>query len=692
VSNAEKKAAKNSLKNALKKGKNAERINKIRVEILKKKEQIVELKKDPKNEKLIKTIQKNIQILNDRIESIENPVIKENSSRTSLKSKATNEVNIADMNEKQLKAAVEALPDDNGLESAIEALANPNDELDAQVEASEYENKMPNKQMNTNAKIALLSEDLLREQTKLDRLKSKDNPNKQQIAETVHKIRQFTKQLEELRPANENRLRRNVIRAEGELRDAERNVFFEKHIKFSKPGRTIKNVENAKAKLKAAQNKLRNLKPLNNLWSNTSLMEELAALPNKPNGSPPILSRYIEPNQPKRLTSKGNDTFVAPPKNAVPIPIRPKRLTSKGNDTFVAPPKNAVPILPIPIRPKRLTSKGNDTFVAPPKNAVPRPRRPKRVSPVKNPLQLETNMSDVVNAHPTIVGVFNSPSPSVSNLDPNMSGVGATLVNRPSPSVSNSDQLKRDYLASRAKLAEAEDKLSGVMGSYIKNKEDYLVASIKFLLLQKKYVESGGNANFAAFTDPKQLDGSPLINSPLAGRLNRRMSGNHPQNNSSNEISTNRPTTLKRPSTNWFTGARNFFSKKAANYMASRKRISNARTTQKKDAANRAAEVKREKDARAAQLADAKRLAFQLAKNAAAEKAARQAKSAEEKAAEKAARQAKSAQEKAARNAERARAMASRKGNPAKSGTAHVIGQGALAPPMGSGLNLFSMF
>ena len=608
VSNAEKKAAKNSLKNALKKGKNAERINKIRVEILKKKEQIVELKKDPKNEKLIKTIQKNIQILNDRIESIENPVIKENSSRTSLKSKATNEVNIADMNEKQLKAAVEALPDDNGLESAIEALANPNDELDAQVEASEYENKMPNKQMNTNAKIALLSEDLLREQTKLDRLKSKDNPNKQQIAETVHKIRQFTKQLEELRPANENRLRRNVIRAEGELRDAERNVFFEKHIKFSKPGRTIKNVENAKAKLKAAQNKLRNLKPLNNLWSNTSLMEELAAQPRTPNGSPPILSRYIEPNQPKRLTSKGNDTFVAPPKNA-----------------------------------------------------EPRPRRPKRVSPVKNPLQLETNMSDVVNAHPTIVGVFNSPSPSVSNLDPNMSGVGATLVNRPSPSVSNSDQLKRDYLASRAKLAEAEDKLSGVMGSYIKNKEDYLVASIKFLLLQKKYVESGGNANFAAFRDPNQLDGSPLINSPLAGRLNRRMSGNHPQNNSSNEISTNRPTTLKRPSTNWFTGARNFFSKKAANYMASRKRISNARTTQKKEAANRAAEAKREKDAkaaqlaavatsekdaRAAQLADAKRLAFQLAKNAAAEKAARQAKSAEEK---------------AARNAERARARSSQK-------------------------------
>ena len=636
VSNAEKKAAKNSLKNALKKGKNAERINKIRVEILKKKEQIVELKKDPKNEKLIKTIQKNIQILNDRIESIENPVIKENSSRTSLKSKATNEVNIADMNEKQLKAAVEALPDDNGLESAIEALANPNDELDAQVEASEYENKMPNKQMNTNAKIALLSEDLLREQTKLDRLKSKDNPNKQQIAETVHKIRQFTKQLEELRPANENRLRRNVIRAEGELRDAERNVFFEKHIKFSKPGRTIKNVENAKAKLKAAQNKLRNLKPLNNLWSNTSLMEELAAQPRTPNGSPPILSRYIEPNQPKRLTSKGNDTFVAPPKNAVPI-------------------------VPRPIRPKRLTSKGNDTFVAPPKNAVPRPRRPKRVSPVKNPLQLETNMSDVVNAHPTIVGVFNSPSPSVSNLDPNMSGVGATLVNRPSPSVSNSDQLKRDYLASRAKLAEAEDKLSGVMGSYIKNKEDYLVASIKFLLLQKKYVESGGNANFAAFRDPNQLDGSPLINSPLAGRLNRRMSGNHPQNNSSNEISTNRPTTLKRPSTNWFTGARNFFSKKAANYMASRKRISNARTTQKKEAANRAAEAKREKDAkaaqlaavatsekdaRAAQLADAKRLAFQLAKNAAAEKAARQAKSAEEK---------------AARNAERARARSSQK-------------------------------
>jgi hypothetical protein len=341
---------------------------------------------------------------------------------------------------------------------------------------------------------------------------------------------------------------------------------------------------------------------------------------------------------------------------------------------------------------------------------------------VSNPLHLETNMSDVVNAHPTIVGVFNSPSPSVSNLDPNMSGVGATLVNRPSPSVSNSDQLKRDYLASRTKLAEAEAKLSGVMGSYIKNKEDYLVASIKFLLLQKKYVESGGNAsnaNFAAFTDHKQLgaNGFPVLNRkmyvnqppefPLAGPLNRRMSGNHPQNNSSNEVSTNSPKTLKRPSINWFAGTRNFFSKKAANYMASRKRNLNARTTQKKEAANRAAEAKREKDAqaaqlaavatrekdaRAAQLADAKRLAFQLAKNAAAEKDARQAKSAQEKAAEKAARQAKSAQEKAARNAERERAKASRKGNPAKSGTAHVIGQGALAPPMVPGANLFSIF
>ena len=529
----------------------------------------------------------------------------------------------------------------------------------------------PNKQMNTNAKVALLTEDITREEKELQRLLSKDKPiqkkNADKIAETEYKIQKFTKERELLQPANTKKLERNVIRAKGHLNQTERNL------KINKGSST--NVENAKAKLKAAQNKLRNSKPLTNLL-NTTLQEELAALPNKPNGSPPILSRYIEPNQPKRLTSKGNDTFVSPPKNAVPRPIRPKRLTSKGPNTFVAPPKNA----------------------------VPRPRRPKRVSPVKNPLQLETNMSDVVNAHPTIVGVFNSPSPSVSNLDPNMSGVGATLVNRPSPSVSNSDQLKRDYLASRAKLAEAEAKLSGVMGSYIKNKEDYLVASIKFLLLQKKYVESGGNANFAAFTDPNQLDGSPLagplnrrmsLNTPefpLAGPLNRRMSGNHPQNNSGNEISTNSPTTFKRPSINWFTGARNFFSKKAANFKESRKRISNARTTQKKEAANRAAEAKREKDAkaaqlaavatsekdaRAAQLADAKRLAFQLAKNAAAEKDARKAKS---------------AQEKAARNAERARAIASRKGNPAKSGTAHVIGQGALAPPMGSGVNFFSMF
>jgi hypothetical protein len=278
----------------------------------------------------------------------------------------------------------------------------------------------------------------------------------------------------------------------------------------------------------------------------------------------------------------------------------------------------------------------------------------------------------------------NSPNAlgSPGNLEPNMSGMGAALMN-PSPNMSgtlnsnlgkashvgnNLSELKRDYIKSRANLAEAEAKLYGRERTYIKQKEDYLVASIKFLVLQKKYIESGGNAsnaNFAAFTDPGQLgalNDYPFINSPnssnssnsseypIAGFLNRPPTPNTPG-----------PKPRSSNTSNWFAGTRNFLSRKVANYKA-------ARNTRKLQAAAQAELAKRDKaerDKRAAQVADAtRRQARQLADNAVAEKAARDARSSEEKAARDArtvlAREAKAASEKASRNAVRATAKASR--------------------------------
>jgi hypothetical protein len=110
----------------------------------------------------------------------------------------------------------------------------------------------------TDAKLLALSEQLVSEKNKLERLsdipeENKTQRNKLDIAVSRAKIHQFTKQIEGLRPATTNKLERNAIRSAYALQQAKRNL---NH-----------------AKAKAAQK----IKPAN-LGSNATLEEELAAV------------------------------------------------------------------------------------------------------------------------------------------------------------------------------------------------------------------------------------------------------------------------------------------------------------------------------------------------------------------------------------------------------------------------------
>ena len=631
-------AAKNSLKNAVKKGANSARIQKIRAEILKKTQQVRLLKKDPKNEKLIARINTNIRTLNDRIERIQNPVTPNGAMNA------------------EFKAAFDEIPNDD-LEAQVAALP---DDLEAQV-------ALPNTEMN-NVNIALLSEDILAEEKHLGRLLAEGKSK--EVAISQAKIKKLNEKMEKLMPANarKQKLARNVIRAKGNLNDAERNVFFTGHRVFTKPARTQKNVENARAKYEAAIKK-RDL--FGKLDSNLTLNEELAALetngspalPRTPNGSPPALPRT--PNgSPPALPRTPNGSPPALPRTPNGSPPELPR-TPNGSPPALPSPPNGPPGLSrrlAPRVPNLSRRKGRRIYY---NNEFIRQRakgRSQSNNKTKNPLHQDSS----------------------PNLEPNMSGMGAALMispNEPSqvgnilnsenrtPQAShvgpnNLSELKREYLKSRTNLAEAEAKLSNVTGSYIKKKEDYLVASIQFLLLQKKYVESGGNASnsdFAAFTDPSLLNesfnGSPLTNS--ASSSNSPPTSNMPGQKSRFSLNPSK----------WLANGRNFLSRKAANYKA-------AHNTQKQQAAVRADLAKRDKaerDKRAAQVADAKRRqARQLAENALVEKAARDARSA-------LARQAKAASEKASRNAERARARAAqppkRSFDYQKSPTVFTLGQ-----------------
>ena len=141
-------------------------------------------------------------------------------------------------------------------------------------------------------------------------------------------------------------------------------------------------------------------------------------------------------------------------------------------------------------------------------------------------------------------------------------------------------------------------------GSYIENKEKYLVASIQHLLLQKKYIESGGNPSneeFAVFTDPTQLKLQQYI-PPDNG--NRRISMNRPVNDRKSlkrsvianrrNISMNRnPKYLFGNASNWFSNPENSPQKKLAKARA--KELANAALEEKNKrnaaAANRARNI-----------------------------------------------------------------------------------------------------
>jgi len=166
------------------------------------------------------------------------------------------------------------------------------------------------------------------------------------------------------------------------------------------------------------------------------------------------------------------------------------------------------------------------------------------------------------------------------------------------------NHLREEFVASKSNLETAKQQLNSGIGSYIENKEKYLVASIQHLLLEKKYIESGGNAaneDFAVFTDPTQLklQHIPPVN-------NRRLSMNRPPVNGNRKslkhsvisnrrnISMNRnPKYLFGNASNWFSNPKNSPEDKLAKARA--KELVNAALAEKNKrnaaAANRARNI-----------------------------------------------------------------------------------------------------
>jgi hypothetical protein len=520
--------SRSALKNAVKQGERAAEIHDIRLEILKKTQQIRLLKKQkPINNKLIARLQTKLQTLNDQLQRVQNPLINEISNDSPLDiyamsaeqlEAATESLpnpknskyasippEIAAMNNAQLTAAIEALPN-NELEAEIGAL--PNNELEAEAEAlpNNLEDEIgalqndlgaeiavPQSISDINAQIVILSENLVKEKKQLDVLLKKEKPtqkDRQTIAYIVETIKTLNEKLDELRPPNRNKLTRNVIRAKLELNQAQR----------TKAHRTKNNTSNS--------NKLtlgRNVE--NALKRHASAAQRL--------------TNFVHKNRTRRTRLNAPEIFE-PPALLAPRTIVPNVLMAnlsafpKGNIYQKPTPKNAV------LKPR------------PPKRVGPKPSGDKKIAPNKNrtPPASHVGNSANLNRTPPASHVGNSanlnrtpPATHVGNLASDVGNLWDLNLFKPS-------KLEIEYLESRKNLAAAKAKMLKKTGSYIKNKEDYLVASIRFLLLQKKYVESGGNDNynFAPFTEgnvsPFKENSSDSQAGPANSTLNRRVALN----------------------------------------------------------------------------------------------------------------------------------------------------------------------